>query len=69
MTEIMRLTLIINAKDDPFMLPRVLPTKEELSTTIVLEVPEHGGHVGFVGGTLAKPTFWLEDRIIRFFSS
>lgn len=62
-------TLIINAKDDPFMLPRVLPTKEELSSTIVLEVPEHGGHVGFVGGTLAKPTFWLEDRVIRFFSS
>jgi len=42
-------TLILQAKDDPFMTPEVLPKASELSPDVVLEVSEHGGHVGFVG--------------------
>jgi len=59
-------TLIIHAWDDPFMTPRVLPNPDELSDSITLEVSRRGGHVGFIGGTILKPNFWLEDRIIRF---
>jgi uncharacterized protein len=59
-------TLIINAKDDPFMTPEVLPKKEEMSETITLEVSQHGGHVGFVGGTILSPEYYLEQRIIDF---
>ncbi len=60
-------TLIIHAKDDPFMPVSVLPDEEDLPENIAMEVSEHGGHVGFVGGTLLKPKYWLEERIVGFF--
>jgi predicted alpha/beta-fold hydrolase len=59
-------TLIIHAKDDPFMDERILPQKEELSESVTLELSKYGGHVGFVQGTLFKPTYWLEERILDF---
>ncbi len=62
-----RPTLIINALDDPFMSPEVLPDPENLSDDVTLEVAENGGHVGFVdGGTPWRPTFYLPGRIIEF---
>ena len=61
-------TLIIQALDDPFMTPDILPTKEEISPFVVLEVYPHGGHVGFVSGTIRRPVYWLEDRISHFLS-
>ncbi|MFV5020270.1 hydrolase, partial [Escherichia coli] len=27
------------------------------------QLTEHGGHVGFIGGTLLHPQMWLESRI------
>jgi len=60
-------TLIIYSTDDPFMTPEVLPTKEERSSTITLEVYNYGGHVGFVSGTILKPEYFLEKRIIEYF--
>ncbi len=62
-------TLIIHAKDDPFMTEEILPSKNELSSDINLEVHEHGGHVGFISGTIFKPKYWLEQRIIDYISS
>jgi hypothetical protein len=59
--------LIIHAKDDPFMPSTVLPTLEELPDGMSIELSEHGGHVGFVGGTWFKPKYWLEERIPMFF--
>jgi predicted alpha/beta-fold hydrolase len=56
-------TLIIHAKDDPFMPISVLPDEETLPVNVILEVSEHGGHVGFVGGSLFSPSFWLEERV------
>ena len=60
-------TLIIHAKDDPFMTPEILPTPNELSQNVKLEIYPHGGHVGFIGGTVFTPEYWLEDRIVRYF--
>jgi len=60
-------THIIHALDDPFMDERILPTKEELSSFVSLEISQHGGHVGFVSGTLFKPKYWLETRIVEYF--
>ena len=60
-------TLIIHAKDDPFMPSSVLPTLDQLPEQVHIELSEHGGHVGFVGGTLIKPKYWLEERIPLFF--
>ena len=58
-------TLIINALDDPFMSPAALPTAEQMSDTVTLEISRHGGHIGFIdGGYPWKPTYYLPDRII-----
>ena len=62
-----RPTLIINALDDPFMTPDVIPKDDQLSESVALEVAAHGGHVGFIdGGTPWKPTFYLPGRILGF---
>ena len=60
-------TLIIHALDDPFMTDEVLPDQTEISSAIELEVYPHGGHVGFVSGSLSKPKYWLEERVMEFF--
>ncbi len=60
-------TLIIHALDDPFMTDKVLPTKKEISSSITLEITTNGGHVGFVDGSLFKPRYWLEDKIVSYF--
>lgn len=62
-------TLIIHASDDPFMNDSILPTIDELSDFITVEVSKNGGHVGFVEGSIFKPSYWLEDRIVKFFDS
>ncbi|MEA3419770.1 MAG: hydrolase [Campylobacterota bacterium] len=59
-------TLIIHALDDPFMTDEVLPDKAELSISIEIEVYPSGGHVGFVGGSLLKPEYWLEERVVYY---
>jgi predicted alpha/beta-fold hydrolase len=56
-------TLIIHAFDDPFMSPEVIPTEDELSAAVELELLPHGGHVGFVEGSLTQGSYWLEERI------
>lgn len=57
-------TLLVQAKDDPFMTEDVIPTKDEVSAAVTLEVTETGGHVGFIGGNLPwRPHYWLEERI------
>lgn len=60
-------TLIIQAVDDPFMTDEILPEAAELSPSITIEVYPHGGHVGFVSGSLLRPTYWLEERIVSYF--
>jgi predicted alpha/beta-fold hydrolase len=64
--EIQTKTLILHAKDDPFMTEEVIPHENELSKFVTLEVSKHGGHVGFVSGTFRKPVYWLDGRIVQF---
>lgn len=62
-------TLILHAKDDPFMTPACIPIISELAATVTLELSEAGGHVGFIAGnTLGKPEYWAEKRIINYFN-
>ena len=62
-------TLIIHSEDDPFMTTEILPTQNELSNNIQLELYKYGGHVGFIAGNLFNPTYWLEGRIVTYFKS
>lgn len=65
---IQRETLILHAQDDPFLFKESVPGNEELSPHVTLELSIHGGHVGFIGGSVF-PQRWLEPRIIRFLQS
>lgn len=56
-------TLLIQATDDPFMTPAVLPAEEELGDAVTLELSSRGGHVGFLAGSPLRPRYWLEERI------
>ncbi|ASQ46874.1 hydrolase [Legionella clemsonensis] len=63
-------TLIIHALDDPFMTPEVIPSENELSQHIILELSDTGGHVGFITGNIpGVPVYWLEQRIPAFLKS
>ena len=62
-----RPTLIVNALDDPFMTPDVIPDEDKLSEHVTIEASEHGGHVGFIEGGLPwKPKFYLPRRVTEF---
>ncbi|MBT8099710.1 MAG: hydrolase, partial [Gammaproteobacteria bacterium] len=67
---IRRQTLIINAADDPFMLPDVIPDADTLSDQVTVEVAATGGHVGFIeGGTPWRPRYYLPGRLISFLTT
>ncbi|MEX2523617.1 MAG: hydrolase [Gammaproteobacteria bacterium] len=62
-------TLILHARDDPFMTPDAIPGDDELPASVRLELSRRGGHVGFVSGTVpGRPVYWLEQRIPAFLS-
>jgi len=56
-------TLLIQSLDDPFVFKHSLPEASELSSSTKFDLQKQGGHVGFVGGTIRKPTYYLEQRI------
>ncbi len=59
-------TLIINAKNDPFLPPQFLPTVDEVSDSVTLDYQEQGGHVGFYSPFVNNENSWLPSRIIKF---
>ncbi len=60
-------TLILNAADDPFLAPPCFPVDLALASPFVtLEMPRHGGHVGFAGGGIGDGEYWSEQRIMEF---
>ncbi|MFA1560826.1 hydrolase [Aliivibrio fischeri] len=59
-------TRIIHSKDDPFMTNAVIPT-HPLPNCVHYQLTEHGGHVGFINGTITKPNFWLESTVNHWF--
>lgn len=67
LADIERPTLIINALDDPFMTPEVVPPEEAMSAYVSVELADAGGHVGFIdGGSPWRPSFYLPGRILSF---
>jgi predicted alpha/beta-fold hydrolase len=62
-------TLLINAADDPFLAPPCYPNEEALANpNLFMEVPPHGGHVGFVTFN-AGGEYWSERRTVEFLNS
>jgi hypothetical protein len=59
-------TLLVNARNDPFLGETCYPVKEaELNPNFFLEIPESGGHVGFVTFN-QNGEYWSETRAISF---
>lgn len=65
-------TLLLNAQDDPFLSPSCFPAEVARSNpNLYLEMPEHGGHVGFVTLGTEQPwgPYWCETRALDFIQS
>ena len=60
-------TLLVNARNDPFLPARALPSAAEVSAAVQCEFPAEGGHVGFVTGAFPGRIDWPAQRIISFF--
>lgn len=59
-------TLLINARNDPFLTPSCYPVPQaRRSAWLHLEIPASGGHVGFIPRSM-KGDFWHERRILEF---
>src|SRR5205085_6491343 len=43
-------TLLVNARNDPFLPESALPDASEVSRSVTRDFPREGGHVGFVSG-------------------
>lgn len=59
-------TLIINAKNDPFLPAEFLPTTTDVSAFVTLDYQDEGGHVGFYSPGSKNENNWLPGRIIEF---
>ncbi len=59
-------TLVLHSADDPFMSTAAIPTNAELPDVVTLELSQRGGHVGFVYGSLFKPSYWIDKRAAEF---
>lgn len=57
-------TLVLNARNDPFLPAAYLPTTAAPSVT--LDYPDQGGHVGFTVGPFPGKLNWLPQRMVRF---
>jgi hypothetical protein len=59
-------TLLVNAQNDPFLAGACYPVEEaRVHSTFFLEMPESGGHVGFISFNKEK-TYWFESRAVSF---
>lgn len=60
-------TLLINARNDPFMPAAALPSPAELSPHVTAAFSATGGHAGFVSGAFPGHLDWLPSRVVGFF--
>ena len=61
-------TLLVNAKNDPFLPQPCYPLREaEANPNFFLEMPKSGGHVGFIAFNKRKE-YWFESRVVEFLS-
>lgn len=62
-----RPTLLVNAANDPFLTAECYPVEEaRLSPLFTLEIPNDGGHMGFISGSIHNTAYWHEGHAIRY---
>jgi predicted alpha/beta-fold hydrolase len=60
-------TLILNARNDPFLPETALPGLDEVSSSVRLEFPDQGGHASFVSAPFPGNLDWMPQRATAFF--
>lgn len=60
-------TLLLNARNDPFLPAAALPGPSEVSGAVRLEFPEQGGHAAFVSAPFPGDIDWMPRRVAAFF--
>ncbi|MDO5650652.1 MAG: alpha/beta hydrolase [Moraxella sp.] len=68
--DIAKPSLIITAKDDPFL--GVVAEPADVSSDVLLNITTHGGHIGFVGFDYATRQFdmdYIPMQVLNFFAS
>ena len=58
-------TLVLNARNDPFLPGEHLPRRA--APCVTLDYPAEGGHVGFAVGKIPGRIDWLPQRLLHFF--
>jgi predicted alpha/beta-fold hydrolase len=61
--------LVLNARNDPFVPAASLPAAADVSSRVILEQPDDGGHIGFASGRFPGRLEFLPARLLRFFES
>jgi predicted alpha/beta-fold hydrolase len=60
-------TLLVNARNDPFLPEQaLLAAARKAAPCVVLEFPRTGGHAGFVSGPFPGHHGWLANRLLDF---
>jgi predicted alpha/beta-fold hydrolase len=63
-------TLVLNARNDPFLPEHdLVAATRNPAPSVLLEFPRTGGHVGFLGGPFPGSHDWLPQRLLRFLLS
>ena len=60
-------TLLLNARNDPFLPEAALPDPSQVSAAVRLEFPEEGGHAAFVSDPFPGDIDWMPRRVTAFF--
>lgn len=60
-------TLVLNARNDPFLPAAALPGRDDVSDAVTLEQPATGGHVAFPSGPFPGNVEWLPQRLLQHF--
>jgi len=60
-------TLVLNARNDPFLPEPALPGPDVCAPALLLHQPATGGHASFVTGCFPGNLSWLPQRLARFF--
>jgi predicted alpha/beta-fold hydrolase len=60
-------TLLLNARNDPFLPGTALPELQQLSNAITPAFPDEGGHVGFPDGN--GSIRWLPNTVLEFLAA
>ena len=62
-------TLVLNARNDPFVPGDALPRAQDVGSWVTLWQPDHGGHVGFPGGRFPGHLMTLPEAVLAWLAT